>query len=434
MMKNIRQALARDTNISDWRIKEIHTKGWERYYIGDVLECSREIDKTDCKVTIYSDWSSDGNDYKGDSAFTAYPEMDLSELHKRIGQASFASSRVANKYYDLPSPDKALVAMPQCSFENHKPNDIMESIRKAFYANNNEAGASINSLELFLSRNEIIITNSHGLNVSWISWKGYCEYVVNSSGPSGEVELSSFLNFSDLDEKRFSEHVATMLGNVRSRALATPTPDIENMPVIFSDDVAGALFEYYFRNCSSQRVYLNVSPFKIGQNVNGESASGDLITMTANAVLPGYSKSAPFDEDGVPIDKIQCIDKGIVNNLYGPYQFCNYLELPVAGDYRLFSIEGGKDTEQKLRSMPYFEPVVLSDFVVNHETGSFGSEIRLGYIFDGKMKKPVTGGSISGSLIEVNNDMRLSGERTYSDFGFHPKLLLTSKTRLTKAS
>ena len=47
-------------------------------------------------------------------------------------------------------------------------------------------------------------------------------------------------------------------------------------------------------------------------------------------------------------------------------------------------------------------------------TGFFGGEIRLGYLFDGENVTPVTGGSISGNFIELQNNLVFSKER-YKD-------------------
>ena len=45
------------------------------------------------------------------------------------------------------------------------------------------------------------------------------------------------------------------------------------------------------------------------------------------------------------------------------------------------------------------------------DSGDFGAEIRLGYLFDGEKRIAITGGSVTGSLSENRGCLRLSQER-----------------------
>ncbi|MCL2193310.1 MAG: modulator protein, partial [Treponema sp.] len=48
-------------------------------------------------------------------------------------------------------------------------------------------------------------------------------------------------------------------------------------------------------------------------------------------------------------------------------------------------------------------------------TGDFGSEIRLGFYYDGEKTVPVTGGSISGNMPAIQDTLRMSvKERQYN--------------------
>jgi len=70
-----------------------------------------------------------------------------------------------------------------------------------------------------------------------------------------------------------------------------------------------------------------------------------------------------------------------------------------------------------LRKEPYLELVSFSDFQVDSITGDFGSEIRLGYYFDGKTTVPVTGGSISGNMAKVQGGLKMSSQtRQYNSY------------------
>jgi predicted Zn-dependent protease len=80
-------------------------------------------------------------------------------------------------------------------------------------------------------------------------------------------------------------------------------------------------------------------------------------------------------------------------------------------------ITGGTASTKDLRDTPYLELVSFSDFQVDPVTGDFGSEIRLGFYFDGEKTIPVTGGSISGNMAKINETMRMSIEnRQYNNY------------------
>jgi len=56
-------------------------------------------------------------------------------------------------------------------------------------------------------------------------------------------------------------------------------------------------------------------------------------------------------------------------------------------------------------------------------TGDFAGEIRLGFYYDGEKITPVTGGSMSGNIRNLQNNMFLSKE-VYKDGRFTgPKML-----------
>ena len=62
-------------------------------------------------------------------------------------------------------------------------------------------------------------------------------------------------------------------------------------------------------------------------------------------------------------------------------------------------------------------------FQMDPLTGDFGGEIRLGWYFDGEVTKPITGGSISGNIKEVESEMYLSSETQRSNNFSGPKTI-----------
>ena len=65
----------------------------------------------------------------------------------------------------------------------------------------------------------------------------------------------------------------------------------------------------------------------------------------------------------------------------------------------------------------YLHVVNFSDFQMDAMSGRFGGEFRLAFYSDGEKVIPLTGGSISGSIMELAGNMKLSSEmQTLKDY------------------
>ena len=76
-----------------------------------------------------------------------------------------------------------------------------------------------------------------------------------------------------------------------------------------------------------------------------------------------------------------------------------------------------------MKSEAYLELAAFSHFQMNPMTGNFAGEIRLGWYYDGKTRIPVTGGSISGNIREVQENMYLSKELQQDNNFIGPKTI-----------
>ena len=91
--------------------------------------------------------------------------------------------------------------------------------------------------------------------------------------------------------------------------------------------------------------------------------------------------------------------------------FSSYLGLESSFIPSNFEVSGGTRTEAELRKGPYLEVVEFSDFQVDAMTGDIFGEIRLAYLHDGEKIIPVSGGSVSGSMLEAAGALQASEER-----------------------
>ena len=423
--------------IADWRLVGRTISRQEQYFVAEKSEQLRSVEEADFALTVYVDGEAEGKKSRGEATVTIQPTHTASEVEAKIRQAVFAASKSKNPWYDIPGPAPAKAAPPASGFESLDGIARMEAVKKALYAREaaagDKAGAAparkasgawvpgatateprINSLEIFISREDRTFLNSKGQAFEGRRWRGYSEFVVDAPSKNGPVELFDDIEFSEPDAGRLSAATAARLAQVADRAVAIPLPALKDIPVILSGKEAEEVFAWFAGNATTTAVFTKSSTFALGENVQrGEKneAVAEPIDLWAEPVLAGLPASAAFDVDGFPLERTPVIQGGILVNLVGLIRYADWLGQARRGAFPLFSVSPGAASIEAMRAAPHLEPVMFSDFRLDGITGDFGAEIRLAYWFDGKKRVPVTGGSISGSVSELRASMRRSSER-----------------------
>ncbi len=501
--------------IADWRLVERNIQRQERYYIVDSAEQARSIDEVVYSLTVYVDSIDDvshpsfcSNEntpdeasansapsskkvdsseaprrFRGEATITIFPSFSLEECVAKIRQAVFAASKSHNPWFSLPAPSPLSVQVPISGFEALSFEDRVKSIRSALYspfehmnqpkavpivdslAMPKNANPRINSLELFISKEQRRLLNSQGIDYSRTIWRGYSEFVVEADSPAdiasnsptdssadspsnnpadspsnslsknladgsagssadnpySTVELFDDIEFSEPDPARLAQSIGNRLIQVSDRALAKPMPKLSGIALILRGKEAEEIFSWFFENSRTEAIYSKASPFRPGANVQGgnenieaeHKGNGAIIEpldLWAEPVIPGLPSSTAFDTDGFPLERTPMIEKGVLTTLIGSVRHADWLGVPRRGAFPLFSVSPGSMSLEEMHAFPYIEPVMFSDFRLDSMTGDFGAEVRLAYYFDGKNVIPVTGGSISGSLSTMRTTMRRSKE------------------------
>lgn len=437
MIDDIKSVLAATPGVADWKITETRRQGSETFFVRDKVDSARGVDAIDYRLSVYADGSGTGGAAKtrGEASVSIHPTMTRGEIEKLVERTRFAASRSGNPWYPLPAASPILSHPAPSAFSGRGLESWVPELRDALYGAAAHAGkaARINSLELFLSRLETRIVNSQGIDTSFERYKGYVEYTVDAPSALGPVELTDSFSFSEPDFARLGREVAGRLVIVGDRAIAGKTPSGLNLPLILSGREAEAILGYFFQNLGAARIYSKASPYAIGSDIHGGPGAGDHdpITMTAEALLSGSPDSAPVDAEGIPLGRTRLCEAGRVTALVGPSRYAHYLGETAHGDYSLFSVEPGAMSASELRARPHLEVAFFSDFSVDADSGDFGAEIRLAYVSDGKTRRPVSGGSVTGSLADNRGSIRLSRETSLSGHMFGPEAILLPSVSIT---
>ena len=197
------------------------------------------------------------------------------------------------------------------------------------------------------------------------------------------------------------------LERVCDRARATEAPEKGNYKLLLSGKNVRTLIDFYIDRSSSGMVYPGYSGYQAGMDVQGEKVQGEKLNITLHA-------SNPYSSEGIPMKDLTLLKEGELKAIHGNARFAYYLGVEPTGIYSAVKLDNGTKAFEEMKKEPYLYVVSFSDFSMDSLSGYFGGEIRLAYLSDGEKVTPVTGGSVSGNLLELQKDMAFSTER-YKD-------------------
>lgn len=410
MINLIKDILNNIPDINGWKIVETKTESSELFFIKKNLDMNRRKKVNHFQVSIYKDFIEGGEKYRGSSTTDIHPTMDRFEIEKVIKDAVYAAGFVKNKYYTLVQPENIEQPLPESKFSEKPMSYWLSKLTTAFFKKDNYDKGWINSGELFLNDIYTRIINSEGLDVSYNKFKGELEFITNWQEKGEEIELYRKIDFSDYKPDLISEKVDEMLIRSKEKAIAQPTPSLGKHTVLLSGSPVKEFLKYYYIQSGAQYVYEQISTAKPGDSIQGKDIKGDLINMKLDPFIENSTESVPYDGDGFPLKTITIYEDGILKNYWGNKRYSYYLDVPTTGEIKNIVVKGGENSLEHFKESPYLELLAFSDFQMDPLTGNFGGEIRLGRYFDGKKVIPVTGGSISGNIKEVQQELYLSRE------------------------
>lgn len=410
MLDRIEMILKNNKNVDGYKIIEKKIESSELFFVKKNVDMDRAKSVHHFNVTVYKDIEEAGKKYKGSAETNIHPTMSDLEIEQVINDAAFAARFVKNEYYPLVKPAAEYKKVSAGCFSKQDLPYWMNELTKAVYKNDNYEKGGINSCEIFLNKVYTHIVNSDGVNVEQNSYEGMIEFITTWKEEGEEIELYKCLNFSELDTEAIAKEVENMISICRDKAIAKSTPKLKDIPVLLTKGAIKEFFQFYYSKCGAGSVYRKESTWKIGDKVQGKTVKGDLVTMKLNPFMKNSTCSSGFDVDGLPVEPVTIIENGTLKRYIGSTRFAHYLKVAPTGAIENIEISGGTKTLSELRKEPYLEAAAFSDFTMDYMTGDFCGEIRLAWYFDGEKTVPVTGGSISGNINELQNKMFLSKE------------------------
>ncbi len=405
MTEQILAALAQ-LGIKTYLISETDKESLECFFVKKRLDLKRSTDTKEVEVTVYRAFEKDGKDMLGSSIVQIHPGQGKEEILDVLAGAYRAAALVSNPYYELPSGRKEEPVPANGRFAADGLAESMKNVCQELFAADHRTDVFLNSAEVFLRRHKTHILNSSGVDVRYETYDVWGEYVVQCVEPQ-DVETYHQFKYRDLEAGDLQKRVEEAFETTLARARASKAPKAGVYTVLLSGDQVKTLFDYYLSRASTNMVYQKYSNYEVGCQVQGGQVEGDLLTIRLKA-------KDPYSPEGIPMKDRTLLEEGVLKTLHGGARFAYYLGVEPTGKYRCISVPVGSTPLEEMKSKPYLHLVSFSDFQMDDFTGHFGGEIRLGFLYDGETVTPVTGGSVSGSILDVQDRLTFSKERYHS--------------------
>lgn len=401
------KSIIESLSITVWQITDTIRESAELFYIRKDEDLRRSKLVRDLNVIVYRDFEADGVKMRGSSSVVVFPQMTDDEIAEKLSCAYENAKYVKNPYFELADPIQDHV-------ENSDTDGVSlmekaEIMADALFMPDTEDIAFINSAEIFATSFSVHILSSRGVDVSYSSYRIKGEFVVQATEPE-DVEMYHDFEYTTLDTFAISGLSMDALSIVRDRAYAGEAPKAGAYDLILTKKHVYTILTAYLEKADAAMIYAKYSPYQEGMNVQGDEISGEKLNIT---LIP----DEPFSPDGVKMPKRVLICKGMLSSIHGNTRFCRYLGIEPRGSYSSMLVENGSEAFESMKAKPYLMPVAFSDFQMDPLRGRFAGEIRLAYLFDGERIHLVTGGSVSGSLLDKQKELIFSKER-YTDYQY----------------
>lgn len=408
------QTILEEKQIRTYSIVEENRQSAELFFVKKNLDLNRSKDVTEWKVTIYRDVEKDGKKQRGSSKVIIYPEQTNKQMAEMIEEGWQSAGYALNPYYPLPESETMEIGTIPSSLAKYELMDSAFAMAKAFYAADQEKDAFINSMEIFSEKKNLHIVTSEGCDVRYTKYNINGEFVVQSLANNNDVEQYQHFHYDDLDTEAAASRCKDALCMVKDRAFAKKAPDdLSDYPIILYGSTVGEFLGFYKERANASMIYPKYSPYQIGFDAQ-KDAAGERLNLN---VIP----TVPYNEEGTKLDKHILLENGVLKNIHGNAAYSSYIGVKPIGSYQKIECLNGTVEYQQMLQKPYLLIKNFSDFQIDELDGHFGGEFRLAYLFDGKETTILTGGTISGNILEAQKAFKFSKER-YKDADYEGPL------------
>ncbi|MBN2880062.1 MAG: hypothetical protein JXN65_10600 [Clostridia bacterium] len=424
MVERLKKILEKEIGSNKWLINYEQVKSKELFFIKDRMDMNRAKSVEHCRVTVYKEIEDAGQRFLGSSVFKAAPGMSDEEIAECIKDSIYSAGLVKNQVYSLAKPSDSQLPQIESNIDFENGMETIEKTIKLVYGIDGERTASVNSMEIFLQQKSIRVANSEGVDLAYTKPELIIELVVDCEGEKESVELYDMIKVSSFDEEFLKRKIEGDFINVEKRAIAEKVQINKEVPVVLRGAAVCEIFSYYTFKSDTLAVYKKYSQAKIGDEVQGSDIAGDKISITLKPEIKNSVDSAYVDADGVILKELPLIKDGRLLAYHGSSRYSQYCNVDITGEIPNVCIHAGSGNYDEMLKGECIEVFGFSDFQMDAVTGDFGGEIRLAvhHMADGT-EKPITGGSVTGNIEDIQKGMILCAESDITGHYQHPRII-----------
>ena len=418
----------------DYEVEVLKETGWEFYFIRHELDQNRAKDITNIKIRVFK--KLEEGKFLGNAIGMIPPTATDEEIEKTVKDLVYQANLVKNPYYELNEPSEA--QGKEAKTAEVSVEEMAKDFIEAFAAVPETETEFLNSYEIFVSKKEKHFINSRGVDVRMTYPASQLEVVTNAKIPEGkeptgahrEIEMYNLYWRGTCDRDALVKDVTEVLNTGKDRLIAGNTPHLKKASLILSTHDATEVLDFFVARMNAAMKYQGYSDWEPGKAVS-EEIKGDKVTVKVVPELPNSSENFPFDEEGAEVTERYIMKDSVPETFWGGRQFSQYLGLKESSIVYNYEVSGGTKSGDELRQGPYLEVVEFSGFGVDAITGDIAGEIRLAYWNDGEKTVPVSGGSVSGSMLDFVKEMYMSKETRQYDSVVIPAVIRLENATIT---
>ena len=406
----LRSALQGDARIKAWQMGHVRRAGFQTYLVKTQPEADR---RTAGEIVAATVFVANG-DRVGSAGMTLVPG-DEGSVARRVDEAVFMAGLGGDQPWNLPTAAE----MPKVdafdpALAGERTRETSKALAEAWRA---EAAAQRDvrpsSMELFCSEEWTTIENSVGLTANWSSTRVSLLTLMLADGgkPSERYSWDERRRVADLDVRGIVRRVSEEARDL-TRAVVPPSGQY---PVIIDAEEIAALLGPVQQHSSGDSLHQKSSRFELGKPLPIEAKGGEPFTVFSNAVAPYGLASYAFDGNGVPGRRVEIVKDGVFAGAWATKQQADYLNIAPTGAFSNWELPAGKTSLAELTAGdgPVLYVRNFSWLTPDAARGNFGSEVRVGYLYEKGVRKPIKGGTVSGNVFAALGTARYSKETVF---------------------
>jgi PmbA protein len=427
-IKTIQSVIQNLSGISAWEIRRWRKKSYQRYLIFDQIESQRVVEIEKYRVTLYKEYNLEGQKVLGEST-VSISEGD--NCRERLTSALEMAALVANPVFHLPGQGLSYNQIQTVDADlRERPLFYLDRIQEDLTKGSLEK-VKRSSAEVFIEDKELFLLNSNGLEKEASFTEIFVDFILLAEkGPLFDGESQGMRRarfYKDLHLTEMVQHYAQYAREAQEALL----PQGGSYPVVFSEEALDTLFNFFVLQASGPACFQKWSHLVIGKPVLLD-LKGEALNLSSNPTLAGGFKSRSFDDNGLPLFRVEVIQNNIFQKRLNTKRYADYLREEATGDSSNVEVApGSRSIRDLLADSPCYHLLRFSTLEPNPITGAFSGEIRTGYFLQQGRKIPIKGGSVSGTMQQTFKEAFFSREIIQRDCYLGPEAVRIENLEIT---